>query len=95
MSRGYGLLREDRPGFFSRAHRPLQIQLKNGLRSSLFSLRVGRDIRLVLTVDDDPVFGQTLVTLFRVVPYDELERAYRSIAQRLYRDQLVGRNGAT
>ena len=83
------------PGSFSKVYRPVQIQLKGGLGSSLYSLRAGRDIRLILTVDDDPVFGQTLATLFRVVQHDELERAYRSIAQLLYRNQMDSRNGAT
>jgi hypothetical protein len=95
LNRGYGMLRENRPGIFSRVQRPLQIQLKGGLASSLSSLRVGREISLVLAVDDDPVFGQTLVTLFRVVQHEELERAYRSIAQRLYRNKIESRNGAT
>lgn len=94
LNRGYALLREDPPGFFSEVQQPLQIQLKGGLGSSLYSLRVGRDLRLILTVDDDPVFGRTLVTLFRVVRHDELGRAYRSIARQLYRDQMAGRNGA-
>lgn len=94
LNRGYSLLREDRPRFFSKVQRPLPIQLKGGLGSSLYSVRVGRDIRLILTVDDDPVFGQTLVTLFRIVRHDDLGRAYRSIAQLLYRDQMESRNGA-
>ena len=94
LDRGYDLLREDRPGFFSRVFQPLPIRLKSGLGSSLYSLRVGRDIRLVMAVDDDPVFGQTLVTLFRVVGSDDLERAYRSTAKLLYDGQIARRNGS-
>jgi mRNA-degrading endonuclease RelE of RelBE toxin-antitoxin system len=92
LDRGYDLLHEDRRGFFSKAFQPLPIRLKSGLGSSLYSLRVGRDIRLVMSVDDDPVFGQTLVTLFRVVGSDDLERAYRSTAKLLYDGQLAWRN---
>jgi hypothetical protein len=91
---GYDLLREDRRGFFSKVFQPLPIRLKGGLGSSLYSLRVGRDIRLVMAVDDDPVFGQTLVTLFRVVGSDDLERAYRSTAKLLYDGQIARRNGS-
>ena len=94
LKRAYAMLREDPPAFFSRVYQPLEIQLKGGLRSSLYTLRVNPDIRLVLTVDEDPVFGQTLFTLFRAVRHGELARAYRSIAQLLYRDQLERRNGA-
>ena len=50
------------------------------------------NIRLIMTVDDDPVFEQTLVTLFRVVQHNEPERSYRSIAHLLYRNQSE-RNG--
>jgi hypothetical protein len=45
-----------------------------------------------MTVDDDPVFGQILVTLFRAVRHDEVDRSYRSIAHLLYRNQIE-RNG--
>jgi hypothetical protein len=93
LDRSYAILREDPRGFFSKLQRPLQIHLKGGLTSSLCSMRLDRDFRIILAVDDDPVFGQTLVTLFRVVAHDQLEPAYRSLAQALYRDQLVRRNG--
>ena len=92
LDRGYDLLRDDRRGFFSKVFQPLPIRLKSGLVSSLYSLRVGRDIRLVMAVDDDPAFGQTLVTLFRVVGSDGLERAYRSTAKLLYDGQVARRN---
>ena len=75
LNSAYSLLREDRPRLLSKLHRPLKIQLKRGFGSSLSSLRAGRDIRLILTVDDDPVFRQTVVTLFRLVRHDELPSA--------------------
>jgi hypothetical protein len=45
-----------------------------------------------MAVDDDPVFARTVVTLFRAVRHDELGRAYRSVADRIYGNQL-GSNG--
>jgi mRNA-degrading endonuclease RelE of RelBE toxin-antitoxin system len=92
LRRSYDLLRNNRGSFFSRAKRPQAIQLKGGFTSSLYSLRVGRDIRLIVAVDEDPVFAQTLVTLFRAVHHSELDRAYRSAASGLYRNQIQ-RNG--
>ena len=75
------------------ARRPTgPIHLKGGLSSSLYSLRAGRDLGLILAVDDDPIFGQILVTLFRVVRHGEVDRSYRSIAHLLYRNQIE-RNG--
>lgn len=88
----YELLRSDRRSFFATAKRPQPVQLKGGLTSSLYSLPVGRDIRLILAVDDDPVFAQTIVTLFRAIRPDELRRTYRSIADRIYRNGIE-RNG--
>ena len=92
LRRSYDLLRNKRGSFFARAKRPQAIQLKGGFSSSLYSLRVGRDIRLIVTVNEDPVFAQTLVTLFRAVHHNELDRAYRSVASGLYRNQIQ-RNG--
>ena len=94
LDHGYRLLREDRRAFFSNVFQPVPIRLKSGLGSSLYSLRVGRDVRLVMAVDDDPIFGQTLVTLFRVVGHSDLESAYRSTAKLLYNGQLARRNGS-
>jgi mRNA-degrading endonuclease RelE of RelBE toxin-antitoxin system len=88
LRRSYALLRDNQRAFFARVQRPEAIHLKGGLNSSLYSLPVGRDIRLIVAVDDDPVFGQTLVTLFRAVRHSELERTYRSIANLLYRNQI-------
>jgi hypothetical protein len=92
LGRSYELLRDNRRGFFARVQRPLPIHLKGGLNSSLYSLPVGRDLRLIMTVDDDPVFGRILITLFRVVSHDKVETAYRSISHLLYRNK-VEKNG--
>ncbi len=94
LRRSYDLLRNNRGGFSARAKRPQAIHLKGGFSSSLYSLGVGRDIRLILAVDEDPVFAQTLVTLFRAVHHNELDRAYRSVASCLYRNQIQ-RNGGS
>ena len=91
---GYELLRDNPRSFFAKAQRPLPIHLKGGFSSSLYSLRAGRDIRLIVAVDDDPVFRRILVTLFRVVRQDEVGRSYRSVAHLLYRGQIERNGGA-
>jgi len=88
------VLRDNRRAFFAGVQRPLSVHLKGGFTSSLYSLRVDRDVRIIMTVDDDPVFGQTKVTLFRVVPRGELEHSFRSIARTLYRNPIQRTNGA-
>ncbi|WP_170181382.1 hypothetical protein [Chlorobaculum thiosulfatiphilum] len=37
-----------------------------------------------MTIEEDPLFDQKIVTLFRVVKRDHMERAFNSIAESLY-----------
>ena len=60
----------------------------NGYESSLYTLRVSRTLRVIWTVDEDPIFGQVIFTLFRVVKHDNLDKAYQSVAESLYQDLL-------
>ena len=66
---------------------PLPLAL-NGYESSLYTLRVSQKLRVVLTVDEDPIFGQVIFTLFRVVKHDELDKAYKGVAESLYQNLL-------
>jgi hypothetical protein len=58
----------------------------NGYDSSLYVLRVSPTLRLILAIDEDPIFDQVIFTLFRVVNRDNIERAYTSIAESLYQE---------
>jgi hypothetical protein len=60
----------------------------NGYESSLYTVRVSRTLKVILAVDEDPIFGQVIFTLFRTVKQDELERAYQNVAESLYQDLL-------
>jgi hypothetical protein len=60
----------------------------NGYESLLYTLKVSHKLKVILTVDEDPVFGQVIFTLFRVVKYDELDKAYRGVAESLYQGLL-------
>jgi hypothetical protein len=60
----------------------------NGYESSLYTLRVSRTLRVIWAVDEDPIFGQVIFTLFRVVKDDDLDRAYQGVAESLYQDLL-------
>ena len=66
---------------------PLSSDL-NGYESSLYTLRVSQKLRVVLAVDEDPIFGQAIFTLFRAIQHDELDRAYKAVAESLYQDLL-------
>ncbi len=60
----------------------------NGYESSLYTLRISQKLRVILAVDEDPIFEQAIFTLFRVVKHDDLEKAYKSVAESLYRELL-------
>jgi hypothetical protein len=60
----------------------------NGYESSLYTLRVSQKLRVILAVDEDPIFGQVIFTLFRVVKHDDLDKAYQGVAESLYQELL-------
>lgn len=60
----------------------------NGYESSLYTLRVSQKLRIVLAVDEDPIFGQVIFTLFRAVEHTDLDKAYKTIAESLYQELL-------
>ncbi len=60
----------------------------NGYESSLYILRVSQKLRVILAVDEDPIFGQVIFTLFRAVKHDDLDKAYKSVAESLYQELL-------
>ncbi len=60
----------------------------NGYESSLYTLRVSRTLRVIWAVDEDPIFGQVIFTLFRVVKHDDLDRVYHGVAESLYQDMF-------
>lgn len=60
----------------------------NGYDSSLHTLEASRKLRVILSIDEDPIFDQVIFTLFRVVKHDELDGAFQGIAEVLYQDLL-------
>ena len=74
-------------------YQPHKILLPEGLDSSLYVLRATDQIRVVLTIEDDPLFGRKVVTLIRVVKHDELDRAFNSITESLYQHLHTGGQG--
>lgn len=71
-------------------YRPHKINMPEGLESSLYVLRVSPQIRAILTIEEDPLFDQKIITLFRVVKHDDMERAFNSIAESLYQQFRLG-----
>lgn len=71
------------PAEFDRRVDGIQPQLINGMDASLFVLPAG-DVRILFTVDEDPVFEQLTVTLLRVVYSDQFDAACTALTQSLY-----------
>ena len=83
------LLVVDPEGAAKEFARPFRILLQGGLESSLSEAKVGRDLRVLLTVDEDPIFGQVILTLLRVVRRGEMKRAFNDALQLLYPEQVL------
>ena len=59
--------------------------------SSLYVLRPTPRIRVILAIDEDPLFNRTVVTLFRAVKHEDYTRALRTIAESIHRQLYGGR----
>jgi hypothetical protein len=83
-----GLAVGNASAFHSHAFRPMRIALSSGVQPTLYTIRISADIRVILTVDDDPIFDQTIITLLRAVRHKSLARAYRGVAESLYQSDI-------
>lgn len=52
--------------------------------SSLYELKVDLKTRVILSIDDDPLFDQVIFTLYRVVSPKDFQVALKNISEALY-----------
>jgi hypothetical protein len=78
----------DRQIFYQNTYLPRLIRLERDFDSSLCVLRINPEIRIILSVDDDPIFGQIIVTLFRAVRRSDVDEAFNSVVETLYKGLL-------
>ena len=83
------LLQERPQDFYKQAYKPLIVNLQGEQAASLYTLKINRDIRVILTVDDDPIFDQTIITLLHVVRHSSLEKVFKGIAESLYQNHIA------
>ncbi|RKX40162.1 MAG: hypothetical protein DRP64_13075, partial [Verrucomicrobia bacterium] len=74
---------------FNKRAEAIRPQLADGMEASLFALPVDT-VRILFTVDEDPVFGQLTITLLRAVRADCRDEACESIIQTLYNELTRG-----
>ena len=85
----YSQLLESEPeNFYKKAYQPMKLKLKGDSESSLYALKINLDIRLIITVDEDPLFDQTIITLLHAVRHSSIDKAFKSIAESLYQKEL-------
>lgn len=63
---------------------PYIFNLKGGLDSSLFLIKVDQDNRMIAAVDEDPIFDKISLTLFRLVNKDQAENVYKEVGKAIY-----------
>jgi len=82
-----GSLLNGKDKFTGRASMPHSFNLKDGLTSSLYLVEVGEGKKMIVAVDDDPIFDKLSLTLFRLVDNEKGDSVYKEIGQRLYKNQ--------
>lgn len=80
-----GSLLNGKTTFMQNASMPHIFNLKGGLDSSLYVVKVDEDKRVIAAVDDDPIFDKVSLTLFRLVDYKEASQAYKEVGEKLYK----------
>ncbi len=80
------LFPENDSSAYKKLHQPSVSLDLNGYDSSLYVLRAVEQLRIILTVDEDPLFDQVILNLFRVVDREDVETSYQDIAKALYQE---------
>ena len=75
---------DDKKTFAKLARKPYPIEMLNGYDSSLYAVRIAPNFRAILTVDEDPLFNQVIVTLIRIVQSPFFKETYMNTAKILY-----------
>ncbi len=93
MNQNFQILLTDKHSLFEHENlAQLQtIKLTNDYDSSLYSLIINPKIRVILTIDDEPIFDRIIITLFRVVNSSEASEAYNSVVKSIYKDLILNK----
>lgn len=78
--------------FYEYTEQLRNIKLNHFYDSTIYCLKINQQQRIILTIDDDPIFGCILITLFRIVNPENAEKAYNAVATMIYQDFIVEEN---
>lgn len=85
----FNLLLSNPAKFYQNIEQPLQFTLVNNYDSSLYILGITDNLKLIFTLDEDTIFDQIIITLFRLVKGNEAVKTYQEIGNLLYNDLLL------
>lgn len=92
MNRNFELLSSENNSFYEHSEQLRNIKLNHDYDSTIYCLTINDDQRIILTIDDDPIFGCILITLFRMVDKKNAHQAYNAVAEMIYQDFTVEEN---
>jgi len=64
---------------------PYIFNLKFGLDSSLYVVKADQNNRIILAVDEDPIFDKISLTFFRLVDEADVEKIYKETGMHIYK----------
>ena len=68
---------------------PYIFNLKGGLESSLYLVKADQKNRMVVAVDEDPVFDKISLTFFRLVDKSNAEEIYKEVGENIYKNLKI------
>ncbi|TAF07338.1 MAG: hypothetical protein EAZ77_10085 [Nostocales cyanobacterium] len=92
MNRNFELLSSENNSFYEHSEQLRNIKLNHDYDSTIYCLKINDEQRVILTIDDDPIFGCILITLFRIVNHVNAQKAYNAVAEMIYQDFTVEEN---
>jgi hypothetical protein len=92
MNRNFELLSSENNSFYEHSEQLRNIKLNHDYDSTIYCLKINDQQRVILTIDDDPIFGCILITLFRIVNHENAQKAYNAVAEMIYQDFTVEEN---
>jgi hypothetical protein len=94
INKNFNLLLSDNLKFSQKIEQPLQFKLVNNYDSSLYILPINDHLKLIFTLDEDPIFEQIIITLFRLVKDQDAIAVYQETGNLLYHDFLENKKVA-
>jgi hypothetical protein len=90
----FNLLLSEPIKFYQKVEQPLKFNLVNNYDSSLYILEINEHLKLIFTLDEDVIFEQIIITLFRLVKENESIEVYQQTGDLLYSDFLQNKKVA-